>query len=160
MMLTPSKESKPMRTAMALSAMTLAPAGTVLAQAGGGGGLRPWMIVVGVIAILIVLIMLFVLGQYVSLYIQAFTSNARVSVVDLIGMRLRKVDPRVIVLNRIRAVKAGIGITTAQLEEHLLSGGRVKNVVSALIAAQKARIELDWRTACAIDLAGRDIFDA
>jgi len=161
MMLIPSKELTPMRIAMALLAPTLAPAGTVLAQAGGGGGgLRPWMIVVGVIAILIVLILLFVLGQYVSLYIQAFTSNARVSVVDLIGMRLRKVDPRVIVLNRIRAVKAGLGISTAQLEEHLLSGGRVKNVVSALIAAKKARIELDWNTACSIDLAGRDIFDA
>ena len=161
MMLIPSKELTPMRTAMALLALTLAPTGTVLAQAGGGGGgLRPWMIVVGVIAILIVLILLFVLGQYVSLYIQAFTSNARVSVVDLIGMRLRKVDPRVIVLNRIRAVKAGLGISTAQLEEHLLSGGRVKNVVSALIAAKKARIELDWNTACSIDLAGRDIFDA
>lgn len=149
-----------MRTALALSALALATApGLALAQA-GGGGIRPWMVVIGVIGVLFVLILLFVLGQYVSLYIQAFTSNARVTVLDLVGMRLRKVDPKVIVLNRIRAVKAGLGITTAQLEEHLLSGGRIKNVVSALIAAQKARIELDWRTACAIDLAGRDILDA
>ncbi len=152
-----------MRNAKALSALALLgmPAGLALAQAGGGGGgLKPWMIVVGVIAILIVLILLFVLGQYVALYIQAIMSSARVTMIDLIGMRLRKVDPRVIVLNRIRSVKAGIAISTAQLEEHLLSGGRVKNVVSALIAAKKARIELDWNTACSIDLAGRDIFDA
>lgn len=152
-----------MRNAKALTALslTLAPAGLALAQAGGGGGgIRPWMIVVGVIAVLFVLILLFVLGQYVSLYIQAIMSNARVKIIDLIGMRLRKVDPKIITHTRIRAVKAGLGITTAQLEEHLLSGGRIKNVVNALIAAQKARIELDWRTACAIDLAGRDIFDA
>ncbi|MCB9836151.1 MAG: flotillin-like FloA family protein, partial [Phycisphaera sp.] len=151
-----------MRTAQATTALalTLTPAGQALAQSSGGGGFRPWMIVVGVIAILVFLILMFVVGSYIRLYIQAFTSNARVTILDLVGMRLRNVDPKIIVLNRIRAVKAGLGITTAQLEEHLLSGGRIKNVVSALIAAKKARIDLDWNTACSIDLAGRDIFDA
>src|SRR5690606_4256640 len=79
---------------------------------------------------------------------------------ELIGMKLRKVDLRVIVLSRIRAVKAGMDIPTSQLEKHYLSGGRVPQVISSLIAAQNARIELPYNTACAIDLAGRDIFDA
>jgi uncharacterized protein YqfA (UPF0365 family) len=83
-----------------------------------------------------------------------------VSIIDLIGMRLRKVDPRVIVYSRIRAVKAGMDITTNQLETHYLSGGRVQNVITAIISAQKAKIPLSWDTATAIDLAGRDIVDA
>jgi len=109
---------------------------------------------------LFALILLFVVGQFLNLYIQALFSNARVSMFELIGMKLRKVDLRIIVLSRIRAVKAGMDIPTAQLEKHYLSGGRVPQVISALIAAQNARIELPFNTACAIDLAGRDIFDA
>ncbi|GJM19360.1 MAG: UPF0365 protein [Phycisphaeraceae bacterium] len=117
-------------------------------------------IVIGVVVLLFVLALLFILGQFITLYVQALLSKARVGIFDLIGMRLRKVDARVIVLSRIRAVQARIPIETRQLEEHYLAGGRVTNVVSALIAAQKARIELDFDTACAIDLAGRDILDA
>ncbi|MGP1272789.1 MAG: flotillin-like protein FloA [Phycisphaerales bacterium] len=136
-------------------------AAPVLGQAGGGGGGLSPVIIVGIIlVVLIVLVLLFVVGQFASLYIQALTSNARVSIIELIGMRLRKVDPRTIVLSRIRAAKAGLAVSTAQFEEHYLAGGRVPTVVSALIAAKKARIELDWNTACSIDLAGRDIFDA
>ncbi|MEM8756383.1 MAG: flotillin-like protein FloA [Planctomycetota bacterium] len=127
---------------------------------GGGGGLGPLLIVGIVVLILVVIVLLFVVGQFASLYIQALTSNARVSIIELVGMRLRKVDPRTNVLSRIRAAMAGLDISTAQLEEHYLAGGRVPNVVSALIASRKARIELDWNTACSIDLAGRDIFDA
>lgn len=115
------------------------------------------MIVVGA---LIAIVLLFFLLQFFGLWFQALLSKARVGLGDLIGMRFRKVDARVIVFSRIRAVRAGIPITTAQLEEHYLAGGRVTNVTSAIIAAQKARIELDWNTACAIDLAGRDILDA
>src|SRR5690606_19308211 len=91
---------------------------------------------------------------------QALLSGAYVKMTDLIGMKLRKVDIRTIVYSRIRAVKAGKNISTNQLETHYLAGGRVPNVVSALIAADKAKIELDFDTACAIDLAGRDILDA
>jgi uncharacterized protein YqfA (UPF0365 family) len=79
---------------------------------------------------------------------------------SLIGMKLRKVDPRTIVLSRIRAVKAGIDISTNQLETHFLAGGRVTSVINAMIAANRARIGLPFDTACAIDLAGRDILDA
>ncbi|MEL7484793.1 MAG: flotillin-like protein FloA [Planctomycetota bacterium] len=151
-----------MRTTALGLLMTLGAAASASAQAGGGGGggLGPLLIVGIVILVLIGLVVLFVVGQFATLYIQALTSSARVSIIDLIGMRLRKVDPRTIVLSRIRAVKAAVPISTAQLEEHYLAGGRVPNVVSSLIAAKKARIDLDFDTACSIDLAGRDIFDA
>ena len=120
----------------------------------------PIWIIAGIIGLLFVIIIIAIVGQFFSLWFQALLSKARVSIADLIGMRFRKVDGRVIVLSRIRAVKAGLPITTAQLEEHYLAGGRITNVVSALIAAQKANIDLDWNTATAIDLAGRDILDA
>jgi len=75
-------------------------------------------------------------------------------------MRFRKVKPRLIVENRITAKKAGIELTTAQLESHYLAGGHVTSVTRAVIAAGKAKIELDWDVATAIDLAGRDILEA
>ncbi len=117
-------------------------------------------IVGGILAALLLLVIIAVVGQFINLYIQALLSGARVTIVDLIGMRLRKVDVRTIVFSRIRAVKAGLEISTNQLETHYLAGGRVPNVVSALIAALRAKIDLDWDVAASIDLAGRDILDA
>jgi uncharacterized protein YqfA (UPF0365 family) len=88
-------------------------------------------------------------------------SRANVRFWDLIGMRLRKVDSRAIVLARIQLVKSGIHeIVINDLESHYLAGGRVRNVVRAMIAANRAAIDLDWKKGCAIDLAGRDITDA
>jgi uncharacterized protein YqfA (UPF0365 family) len=116
--------------------------------------------IAGVLLLLFLLFVLVLVGQYIALYIQAFLSGARVGFLDIIGMRLRKVDPRTIVLSRIRAVKAGLGISTNELETHYLAGGRVPTVVTALIAADRAKIDLPWNTACAIDLAGRDILEA
>lgn len=117
-----------------------------------------WILaIVGGILFLVAAIFLL---QFLNLWVQAYFSGAKVSIIDLIGMRLRKVDPRVIVYSRIRAVKAGMDITTNQLETHYLSGGRVQNVITAIISAQKAKIPLSWDTATAIDLAGRDIVDA
>ncbi len=113
-------------------------------------------IVVGIIALFIFVFVL----QFLNLYIQAWFSGAKVSLLDLIGMKFRKVDPKTIVFARIRAVKAGLDVPTAQLETHYLSGGRVPSVISALIAADRAKIELLFDTACAIDLAGRDILRA
>jgi len=78
----------------------------------------------------------------------------------LIGMKLRKVNPRVIVIARIQAFRAGLQVSTEDLENHYLAGGRPTNVVNALIAANRANIDLSWKTATAIDLAGRDILDA
>ena len=118
------------------------------------------IIALSVIFALVLLVLLMFIIQYFNLWLQAMLSGASVSFWDLIGMRFRKVDPRVIVLSRIRAVKAGLNISTAQLETHYLAGGRVPTVVTALIAADRAKIALPWDTACAIDLAGRDILDA
>ena len=123
-------------------------------------GLEIAMWIAAIIASLVVLFILFFLANYITLWLQAALSNARVGLFELIGMKLRKVDPRTIVLSRIRAVKAGLNISTAQMETHYLSGGRVPTVVTALIAADRAKIELPWDTACAIDLAGRDILEA
>jgi uncharacterized protein YqfA (UPF0365 family) len=101
-----------------------------------------------------------VIGRFIKLWIQAYFAEAGVTMFELIGMSLRKVNPQVIVLNKIRAVQAGLQVTTRDLESHYLSGGRVPNVVIALIAANRANIDLTWKTGTAIDLAGRDILDA
>ncbi len=119
-----------------------------------------WLTVVGVLAVVIALAAAFFVLQFFSLWIQAFMSNARVSVFDLIGMRFRRVDARMIVFSRIRVAKAGLDISTNDLETHYLAGGHVPDVISSLIAADRARIPLPFRTACAIDLAGRDMLDA
>ena len=115
-----------------------------------------------VVAVVFIFIVFFLIiaGQFISLWVQAWLSGAYVGFTQLIGMRLRKVDIRTIVISRIRAVKAGIEISADQLESHFLAGGRVPNVVSAMIAAQNASIELPWNVSTAIDLAGRDILEA
>lgn len=115
-----------------------------------------FFIIVGLIALLFIMLIFF----YGNLWLQARFSGAPVSFAELIGMSLRKVDARVIVVSRITAVKAGLNLTTAQLESHYLAGGRVPNVVRALIAADRANLNLTWQVATAIDLAGRDILEA
>ena len=159
----PSSTFRLPRVPSALAAMAgvalLAP--TASAQFGGGGaggGTFVW-IIVGIVVLVGFFVFIFLL-QFLSLYVQALTSNASVGLLDMVGMKLRKVDIRTVVINRIRAVKSGMDIPTNALETHYLAGGRVSNVVSALIAARGARIELPWATATAIDLAGRDILEA
>jgi uncharacterized protein YqfA (UPF0365 family) len=83
-----------------------------------------------------------------------------VSLFELIGMRLRKVNSTVIVNARIQASRAGLTISQPEMESHMLAGGDVQRVIAAMIAANKANISLDWKTATAIDLAGRDILEA
>jgi uncharacterized protein YqfA (UPF0365 family) len=100
------------------------------------------------------------LMQVLGLWIQALFAGAKVTIRQLIGMKLRKVDSRLIVLSKIQAVRAGLDISTDALESHYLAGGRVRNVIIALIATNRANIKLDWRVATAIDLAGRDVLDA
>jgi len=119
-----------------------------------------WVWVVVAIPALIVLVLLLIVAQFFALYIQALFARAKVGFGELIGMKLRKVDPRVIVLSKIRAVQAGLAVETQEMESHYLSGGRVPNVITALIAANRANIELTFKTATAIDLAGRDILEA
>ena len=109
---------------------------------------------------LIVFIFFIILMKYINLYIRALFSKASISLLELIGMSLRKVNPKSIVDARIRVVQAGLSIGRAQLEAHFLAGGNIRNVVSALIAADRADIELTFGQAAAIDLAGRDILEA
>lgn len=133
----------------------------LLAQAPGGPDFWTIFWIAVPIAVLIgALIILALIAQVIGLWFQALMSNAGVRMAELIGMRFRKVDSRNIVLSRIRAVKAGLDISTNDLETHYLAGGRIQNVVSALIAADRARIDLGFKTACAIDLAGRDVLEA
>jgi len=120
----------------------------------------PWGVVVSAILAILAIALLVLLWQFVGLWIQAFMSNAGVTMLDLIGMKFRKVDARSIVLSKIRAVKAGLDISTNDLETHYLAGGRVQNVISSLIAADRARIDLGFKTSCAIDLAGRHVVEA
>ncbi|MBM4101502.1 MAG: UPF0365 family protein [Phycisphaerae bacterium] len=122
--------------------------------------LEPWAWVGLAVLAVVGLIFLLIVGQYVQLWLQAWLSGAPVSLIDLIMMRLRKVNSSVIVLNRISARKAGLDISTQAMEAHFLAGGRVTNVVRAMIAAEKAGIDMAWDRAVAIDLAGRDIVDA
>ena len=117
------------------------------------------MVGLGILALL-GLIILVIISQYLQLWLQAFLSGARVSLLDLIMMRLRKVPPSAIVLNRIMAKKAGIDVPTNMLEAHYMAGGRVDRVIRAMIASGKAKIDLGWDRATAIDLAGRDILEA
>jgi len=96
----------------------------------------------------------------IMLYISAWASGVHVSIFTLIGMRLRRVIPARIVNPLIKAHKAGLNLTTNQLESHYLAGGDVDRVVNALIAAERADINLPFERAAAIDLAGRDVLEA
>ncbi len=115
------------------------------------------LIIIGVIGLAIVLFFSFV---PVGLWISSLAANVRVSIFNLVGMRLRRVMPSRIVLPLIKAIKAGLSLNVNQLEAHYLAGGNVDNVVNALIASERAGIELHFEKAAAIDLAGRDVFDA
>lgn len=114
-----------------------------------------------IVLAIIVIIILSILGKFISLWFQAFVSGTPIPLFNIIGMSLRKIPPRIIVNARINSFKAGLKqITVSDLETHYLAGGHVTEVVQALIAADKANIPLDWRRATAIDLAGRDLRDA
>jgi uncharacterized protein YqfA (UPF0365 family) len=125
-----------------------------------------WVPIVGVVVVIFALVMLAVVMSFGGLWIRAYTSNAHVSFYDLIGMRLRQVSASTIVDAKIMAMQAGVGtdphtgITTQRLEAHYLAGGDVPRVINAIIAAQRADIDLDFDRAAAIDLAGRDVLDA
>lgn len=96
----------------------------------------------------------------VGLWITAIFSGVKVTIGELIGMRIRKVPPGVIVNTLITATKAGLHLTTRELETHYLAGGNVQNVIRALISAEKANISITFKQATAINLAGRDVFEA
>ena len=120
-------------------------------------GIYALIILLGIIGLIFIVI----LGKYIKLWFQAYVSGTPISIFNIIGMSLRKIPPQIIVNARINSYKAGLkGISVSDLETHFLAGGRVLEVVRAMIAADKANIPLDWRQATAIDLAGRDILQA
>ena len=112
------------------------------------------------IVIVILAISIFLHFVPLGLWVSAISANVSVSIVSLIGMRLRRVPPSRIVLPLIKANKAGLDVSVNQLEAHYLAGGNVDKVVDALIASQRAQIALPFERAAALDLAGRDVLDA
>ena len=120
------------------------------------------MVGAGIVLALIALSMLLLIFNYGQLWFQSYWSKAPVTFLELLGMSLRQVNARTIVQAQIMATQAGLGreISARRLEAHSLAGGDVPRVIRALIAAQRADIDLDFDRACAIDLAGRDVLDA
>ncbi len=118
-----------------------------------------WLYIIIIVAVFIFLVFFFSFVP-VRLWIAARAAGVKVKIISLVGMRLRRISPSSIVNPLIKAIKAGIAMTTDMLEYHYLAGGNVDRVVDALIAAQKADIPLDFKKATAIDLAGRDVLTA
>lgn len=114
-----------------------------------------------VIAVIIVVALLILFSFVpIGLWISALAAGVHVGIGTLVGMRLRRVSPRKVIAPLIKAHKAGLALTTNQLESHYLAGGNVDRVVDANIAAQRADIDLPFERAAAIDLAGRDVLEA
>ncbi|WP_215507077.1 flotillin-like protein FloA [Peptoniphilus sp. EMRHCC_23] len=115
----------------------------------------------GIVAFVVIVFLSVILTMVpIGLWVTAFFSGVKVRMSDLIGMRLRRVKPRRIVNPMIKATKAGMGLNISSVEGHYLAGGNVDAVVDALIAAQRADIQLNFEEAAAIDLAGRDVLEA
>jgi len=118
-----------------------------------------WL-VLGAIALLFAMFFLVVFFSFLRLWIQCLLTGARIGIWDLVGMKLRNVDYGMIVRQKIAMVQAGVKVETADLEAHYLARGNVPKVAAAVIAAHKAGMDMPWKTAAAIDLAGRDVLDA
>jgi uncharacterized protein YqfA (UPF0365 family) len=121
------------------------------------------LFVIAILAIIVFIVFLVIFTHYipVGLWFRALFSGVKVKLIkDLLGMRLRKVPPHVIIQSKITASKAGVEVDTGKLEAHYLAGGNVQKVVNALISADRANIPLTFERATAIDLAGRDVLEA
>ena len=142
----------------------------LFAQGGNGNGGGPfssntlWLVLL-VGALIVALAFFAIFARYFRLWIQSVTTGAGIGILDLLRMTFRKVNPTVITRSKIMAVQAGLydseGITTKALEAHYLAGGNVPLVIRSMIAARKAKIiDLNFKRATAIDLAGRNILEA
>jgi len=120
----------------------------------------PFVVILLAIGGILIVSMVGIFFYFLGVWIRALMSGARVAISSLIGMKLRRVPPTLIVDARIQLVKAGLSLSTDELEAHYLAGGDIINVVKSLIAADKANIDLSFKQAAAIDLAGRDVLDA
>ena len=116
------------------------------------------LIVLLVAALVLIMVILHFIP--VGMWIRALASGVHISVGSLIGMKVRRIKPERLVYPLIKATKAGLDLNISQLETHFLAGGNIDRVINALIAAQRANITMAFEKACAIDLAGRDVFEA
>ncbi|MFN4258088.1 MAG: flotillin-like protein FloA [Gemmataceae bacterium] len=135
---------------------------TMLAANGDAFRLQdhPWLIVGGALLFLVGIFFMVIFFSFIRLWIQSLLTGAKISIFDLFGMKLRNVDYNMIVRQKIALVQAGVKVGTEDLEAHYLARGNVPKTATAVIAAHKAGMDLPWKTAAAIDLAGRDILDA
>ena len=113
-----------------------------------------------VLMLALIVVIVFLNFVPLGLWISALSSGVHVSIGSLIGMKIRRIQPKRLVYPLIKANKAGLDLNVSQLETHFLAGGNIDRVINALIAAQRANIEMAFEKACAIDLAGRDVFEA
>ncbi len=120
----------------------------------------PLNLIFAVPIFILIIVVIFFIASFFKLWLQAIFSKADISIFQIIGMRLRKVPPKVIVDAKIMGVKAGLQLETGELEAHYMAGGKVSRVIQAIIAADKANIPLNFQRAAAIDLAGRDVLEA
>ncbi len=115
-----------------------------------------------IVLIIAIILFLWIFFYFIplGLWFSAVFARVYIPIGQLIGMRIRKVPPSIIINAQVNATKAGLKLVTDGLEAHYLAGGNVRAVVNALISADKANIDLDFKAATAIDLAGRDVFEA
>jgi len=125
-----------------------------------GAGFSSVLWIVLALAIALMVITVFLRFVPVGLWITSLAAGVHVSISSLIGMRLRRIQPKRLVEPLIKARKAGLDVTLSKLETHFLAGGNVDRVINALIAAQRSNIEMPFEKASAIDLAGRDVLQA
>ncbi len=124
------------------------------------GILEHWPLILGGVGFIVGLIILIIFFSFVQLWIQSLLAGAGIRIIDMIRMKLLKIDYAVIVRQKIALVQAGVKVSTKELEAHVLARGNLQKVVAAVIAAYKAGMDLQWRVAAAIDLAGRNVLDA
>ena len=113
-----------------------------------------------ILFVLVLAVIVLIVFLPLGLWISALASGVHVSIGTLIGMKIRRIQPKRLIYPLIKANKAGLDLSVSKLETHFLAGGNVDRVINALIAAQRANIEMAFEKACAIDLAGRDVFEA
>lgn len=120
----------------------------------------PFVVILMALAAIFIISFMGVFFYFLGIWIRALMSGARVSIWSLVGMKLRRIPPALIVDARIQLVKAGLALSTDEMEAHFLAGGDIISVARALIAADKANIDLTFQRAAAIDLAGRNVLEA
>src|SRR5215471_13979761 len=139
----------------------------LFAQAQGGGKdastflAENWIYIAGAVGLIVFLIFMLIFFSFVKLWIQSLLAGAKIGILDMIRMKLLNIDYAIITRQKIALVQAGVPkVSTQELEAHVLARGNLQKVVTAVIAAHKAGLDLPWRVAAAIDLAGRNVLDA